>query len=115
MPGEGAARSRFLKGDGRCRHSVAQHVAALAGLKVDDALLEMRVPVISRPYPYAPDHGPLLFSRLPLLCATLAAAECGPVGRHGTTVARSRMAYKAPPRLLAEQLPVVAGRLYPAP
>jgi hypothetical protein len=49
MPGEGTAGSRFLKGDALGRHSAAQHVTTLAGLKVDDALLEMRVPVVSGP------------------------------------------------------------------
>jgi hypothetical protein len=56
MPGEGAARGRLLKGDGRRRHFAAQHVTPRAGLKVNDALLEMRVFVVSRPYSYTPDH-----------------------------------------------------------
>ena len=49
MPGEGAARRRFLKGNGRRRHAAAQHVAALAWRKIDMTVLEMRVPIISRP------------------------------------------------------------------
>src|SRR5271168_5177410 len=36
MPGEGAAGGCLFKRDGRRRRFAAQHVAALAGLKVDD-------------------------------------------------------------------------------
>ena len=66
-----------------------------AGLKVDDALLEMRVPVISRPYSYTPDHGPapVFAAAFALRDSGPAAAERGSVGRNGTTVAWSRMAY----------------------
>src|SRR5580704_12960551 len=65
MPGEGAARGRLLKRNRR-RHFAAQHVAARAGLKVNDALLEMGVPVILRP----PDHSPAPVS-VDAFCATL--------------------------------------------
>src|SRR5277367_2386151 len=58
VPGKGAARGRLLKRDRRRRHFAAQHVAARAGLKINDALFEMRVPVIACPYSYTPDHGP---------------------------------------------------------
>ena len=58
MPGEGAARGRLLKGDRGRRHFAAQQVAVLAGFKVDEAFLEMRVPVISRPNSYTSDHVP---------------------------------------------------------
>jgi hypothetical protein len=89
VPGEGAARSGLLKGDRRRRHFAAQHVAALSGLKLNDALLEMRVSVISRPYPYASYHGPapgLVASRA-LRDLGPAAAERGSTGRNGTAVA----------------------------
>src|SRR5580704_15113769 len=95
VPGEGAARSRLLKGDRRRRHFAAQHVAALSGPKLNDALLEMRVFVVSRPYSYTPDHGPA-----PDLAAAFALRDFGPpavergsTGRNGTAVAWSRMAY----------------------
>src|SRR5712664_3452028 len=39
MPGEGAARCRFLKRNGRRRHTAAQHVAALAWPKIDMTVL----------------------------------------------------------------------------
>jgi len=42
-PGEGTAGGRLLKGGGHRRYCAAQDVAALGGLEVDEALLEMRV------------------------------------------------------------------------
>src|SRR3984885_3152068 len=85
MPGEGAARGRLLKRDGRRRHFAAQHVAPGAGFKVNDALLEIRVFVVSRPYPYAPDHGaaPVFASAFVLRDSGPAAAKRGSAGRNG--------------------------------
>jgi hypothetical protein len=94
MPGEGAARGRLLKGDRGRRHFAAQQVAVLAGFKVDEAFLEMRVPVISRPNSYTSDHvpAPVMVPAFALCDSAPTAAERGPSGRNGTTVAWSRMA-----------------------
>jgi len=82
VPGEGPAGGRLLEGYRRRRHSTAQQVAALTGLKVNDALLEMRVPIIARPYLYTPDHrpAPVFAAAFVLRDSGPAAAESGLVG-----------------------------------
>src|ERR1700758_3390953 len=56
VPGERAAGSRLLKGDRLHRGLAAQQIAALTGLEVYGAFLEMRVSVVSSPYPNASNH-----------------------------------------------------------
>jgi hypothetical protein len=56
MPGERAAGSRLLKGDRLHSGLAAQQIAALTGLEVYGAFLEMRVSVVSSPYPNASNH-----------------------------------------------------------
>jgi hypothetical protein len=56
VPGERAAGSRLLKGDRLHSGLAAQQIAALTGLEVYGAFLEMRVSVVSSPYPNASNH-----------------------------------------------------------
>jgi hypothetical protein len=93
VPGEGAAGSRFLKRDGRRRHSAAQRVPPLA-VNIDDALLEIRIPVVSGPKPYASVHvlAPVVVAAFGSRRSGAALAERGSIDRNGTTVTSSRMA-----------------------
>src|SRR5271167_2033430 len=87
MPRERAAGSRLLKGDRRCRRSAAHDIASGARFQVDDALLEMRVPVVARPYPHTSDHvpAPLTDVAFAYPVYALASVERCSIGRNGTT------------------------------
>jgi hypothetical protein len=89
LPGGWYARRRHRrKLSPRRRGSSSPLFRSARRRKVDDALLEMRVAVISRRYSYASDHvsSPVMVAAFALDDSGPAMAERGSAGRNGTTV-----------------------------
>ena len=80
VPGERAARLRFLKGDaGRCQLA-AQHIAALARIESDVLFFEMRFLIIAGLQVNASDHR--FVSRIVSVCGcSLIRVRPSPLGR----------------------------------
>ncbi|MFZ0207343.1 MAG: hypothetical protein WAL59_14775 [Roseiarcus sp.] len=113
VPGERAAGSRLLKGDRLHRGLAAQQIAALTGLEVYGAFLEMRVSVVSSPYPNASNHVSTPFT-LPLSRRIIRPGLPGGLGRpKGDDRFPINYPRQMPPGQIAEQFPELArGHLY---
>ena len=115
VPGERAAGSRLLKRDRLHRGLAAQQIAALTGLEVDGAFLEMRVSVVSSPYPNASNH-----VSTPFTVAAFAPHHPARITKRirpaeGDDRFPINYPRQTPPGLIAEQFPeLVRGHLYVA-